>query len=210
MPKRTIIFGDIHGCFVEWRELMRKLHVTREDRLISVGDLVCKGPSTRKCLDLAQKLPNLQCVLGNQELDLLQHWKEDRLEDLPRDYQKSVVEELGNRMRDYLYFISTWPLFLDEPDYLVVHAGIRVEYPLERQKAEEVTNLREIDGKPWYEYYKEKKLIVHGHWATQGLVVRDNVIGLDSGCVYGKKLSALILPEREIVSVDAHKAYAGA
>lgn len=208
MPQRTIIFGDIHGCFDEWRELMRDLKVTSNDRLISVGDLVCKGPSTRKCLDLARKLSNLQVLQGNHERELLRHWQEDRLDELPKDYQRAVVKELGADLDDYMRVIHHWPLFIDEPDFLVVHAGIRAGYPLEKQKADDLTCLRLIDDKPWYEFYQEKKLIVHGHWAKQGLVVRENVIGLDTGCVYGRQLSAVILPERKIVSIPAKKPYA--
>jgi len=49
---------------------------------------------------------------------------------------------------------------------------------------------------------------VFGHWAALGGVQREKVIGLDTGCVYGGKLSCLIWPERKIVSVNARKAYA--
>ena len=70
--------------------------------------------------------------------------------------------------------------------------------------------------KSWFDFYKGKKLVVFGHWAALNGIVKENVIGLDTGCVYGKKLTALVLsdsasspnsPKREIVSVQAKKQY---
>lgn len=59
----------------------------------------------------------------------------------------------------------------------------------------------------WFEFYRGPKLFVFGHWAQLGGIVRENVVGLDTGCVYGKKLSALILPDREIITVKAKSNY---
>jgi hypothetical protein len=100
------------------------------------------------------------------------------------------------------------PLYLDLPECLVVHGGIQPDITLEKQKAETLCNLRTLeDGTPWHERYRGKKPVVYGHWARQGLWVRENSIGLDSGCVYGKGLSAVIFPGKEIVQVRARKIY---
>jgi hypothetical protein len=48
---------------------------------------------------------------------------------------------------------------------------------------------------------------VFGHWARPEPVVRPNAIGLDTGCVYGGELTAVILPERRLVSVPARRVY---
>jgi len=207
--KRTIVFGDIHGCIDEWEALMKKLEVTEADRLISVGDLVCKGPSTKAVLDLAMSLPNLECIPGNHDLALLTHWRNETLDTITKAYQIETIKELGDELDKYMSFIEAWPLFIKEEDFLVVHAGFDPSIPLEDQDPWDLVTIRTLppDNKPWYESYTESKLIVHGHWAMQGLVVRDNVIGLDTGCVYGGELTAVILPERQIVSVKANKAY---
>lgn len=205
---RTILFGDIHGCYKEWDALMQKLEVTEEDRLIAVGDLVAKGPSTRKVLDRAMAMKNLRCIKGNHELYLLEHWRRGSLHTLNRGDHRDVVEELGEEVDRYLEFVDAWPFYFDLPECLAVHAGINPSRPLEEQKPQTLVSIRYLaNGKPWYEDYDGEKLIVHGHWAKQGLVVRDNVIGLDSGCVYGKSLSAVVLPERKIVSVKAKRVY---
>lgn len=205
---RIIIFGDVHGCHEEWRDLIEKTKPEKKDILISVGDLICKGPSSKKTLDFALSLPNLKCIVGNHELHFLKAWKSRKLDDLSKDYQKRALDELGKDLNRYMEWIETWPFYLDLEECLVVHAGIRAGIPLEKQSSEELCNLRNLeDGTAWHENYKGKKLIGYGHWARQGLCVKENTIGLDSGCVYGKKLSALILPGREIVQVQAAKVY---
>lgn len=206
---RTIIIGDIHGCFEEFEALLKKTGAGPSDRIIAVGDLVLKGPSTRRTLDLALSLPNLRCILGNHDLRLLRSWENRTLNDLDLPYQRETIRELGKDMDQYMSYIATWPFYLELEDCLVVHAGIRPGLPLKDQSESDLVSLRTLkpDNRPWYDDYRKTRLIVHGHWARQGLVVRENVIGLDTGCVYGKELTCVILPERKIVSVPAARVY---
>ena len=60
---------------------------------------------------------------------------------------------------------------------------------------------------PWYEHYRDPRTVVFGHWARQGLVVKPRVRGLDTGCVYGKQLTAWIAEEDRLVQVPARKAW---
>ncbi|PIQ86562.1 MAG: hypothetical protein COV74_04075 [Candidatus Omnitrophica bacterium CG11_big_fil_rev_8_21_14_0_20_45_26] len=206
---RLVIFGDIHGCIDEWEMLLEKVKASPKDRLVSVGDLICKGPASRQVLDKAMSMKNLQCVIGNHEYRLLHAWKTKTLDQVKEPKYAAALDEFGGRVNHYMTFMNQWPLYLEFPECLVVHAGIRAEKPLAKQDPKDLVAIRTVGEhrKPWYESYQDKKLIVHGHWASQGLVVRDNVIGLDSGCVYGRELSAVILPERKIVSVQAKQAY---
>lgn len=206
--KRTIIFGDIHGCHNEWQKLLDKLKVNAADRIISVGDLIFKGPDSAAVLDLAMSLPNLQCVMGNHEYAFLKAFSHGRPQNLNERHEQAILE-MGPRLEVYLDYIRTWPFYLDLPECIVVHAGIRPGAPLAEQNPLDLTHLRtlEPEGIAWHDRYMGKKLIVYGHWAKQGLKIKSNSIGLDSGCVYGKKLSALVLPTREIVTVDAAKVY---
>ncbi len=60
---------------------------------------------------------------------------------------------------------------------------------------------------PWYEFYRPERhggrKVVYGHWAQRGLVQTEAVLGLDTGCVYGKSLTAWIPEEERLVSVPA-------
>ena len=74
MSGRTIVIGDVHGCYQELQDLLRAVKATPYDRLISVGDLISKGPDSRAVVEWAMKTRNLECVLGNHELRLRRHW----------------------------------------------------------------------------------------------------------------------------------------
>ena len=68
------------------------------------------------------------------------------------------------------------------------------------------------DGLHWHELYQRKKGVIFGHDALRGLVQRRRkertwLVGLDSGCVYGGKLSGLLVEKDRIHQVDAKKAY---
>ena len=99
----------------------------------------------------------------------------------------------------------------------MVHAGLQPKHHPKDTHPRILTTIRTYDGKgnslnnpydpPWFDLYKEEKLVVFGHWSKLGLIQKSNVIGLDSGCVYGNALSAVILPERRIVQIQARKAY---
>lgn len=187
---------------------MRVVAPSSTDRLISVGDLICKGPDSRGVLEWAMAAKNLQCVVGNHELRFLERWKRGAVPD-EKPYDSETVRQLGGRFDRCMRFIAGWPLYLNRKDCLVVHAGFDPSRLLSRQSARQLANIRRLPGTetPWYEAYERRKLVVFGHWARRKPVLRDNAVGLDTGCVYGGSLSALVLPERRLVSVRARRAY---
>jgi hypothetical protein len=63
-------------------------------------------------------------------------------------------------------------------------------------------------GAPWGESYAGPELILFGHHAAAGLQRHPFAIGLDTGCVYGRELTACVLPEQRLLSVPALRAYA--
>ncbi|KAL7428174.1 hypothetical protein ACHAXM_001312 [Skeletonema potamos] len=109
----------------------------------------------------------------------------------------------------------------DEPkqDVIVVHAGLIPNVTLDDQPTTAMTTIRDfitippdaLDGEQTREHiakaWKGPELIIFGHDAKRGLQQEEYAIGLDTGCVYGKQLTGIILPEREVVSVDALKVY---
>ncbi len=106
----------------------------------------------------------------------------------------------------------------DGADTVVVHAGAVPGVPFEKQTREHLTTMRSIDqdgnptkrieGRPWGAVWPGPERIVFGHDAIRGLQRHRFATGLDTGCVYGRRLTALLLPERRLVSVEARRAYA--
>lgn len=207
MSERTIVIGDVHGCYEELQDLLRAVKATPSDRLISVGDLISKGPDSRGVIEWAMKTKNLEVVLGNHELRLRRHWRAGT-RSTEKAHDADTYRQLGDLYEPAMRYIDTWPLTVSGPGFLVVHAGFDPAEGLEWQTATTLTNLRGLpDGRAWYEGYRERTLAVFGHWAKRRPVVRPNAVGLDTGCVYGGSLTALILPERILISVPARRVY---
>lgn len=204
---RTVIFGDVHGCFDELQALLKTARLVKGDRLVSVGDLIGKGPASDQVAAWAMETPELECVLGNHELRYVDAWRRG-LQPASKSYDAETLRQLGGRYDPFCRWASKLPLTIDEGAWMVVHAGIDPRWPLSLQIPEDLTTLRRLeDRSAWYESYEDPRLIVFGHWVRRDPVVRSNAIGLDTGCVYGGSLSALILPERRLISVPARRAY---
>jgi serine/threonine protein phosphatase 1 len=203
--KRTIIIGDVHGCMAELEELLGKTEATEKDDIILIGDFVRKGPDSASVLRWAMETPNVRCILGNHEVKLLNAWFGGEEPDRD-DTDWAMWRQLEGSYNEAMDFIRSLPLYIEENGFLAVHAGIDPRiHSIRRQSAHDLLTIRIPEGMdvPWYEAYTGESLIVFGHWARRDPVVRTNAIGIDTGCIYGGSLTALILPERRLISVPA-------
>lgn len=202
--KRTIIVGDVHGCSVELKELLEKVSYQKdEDELYFVGDLINRGPNSKGVYELLKESEAIS-VLGNHEYALLQSENGERP---MKDWILQLRTQFGKLYPEFLADLKTWPVYLEKKDFILVHAGLVPDVPLHEADPHALTNIRNFEQTPWFDFYHDKKLVVFGHWAQLEGIVRDNIIGLDTGCVYGKKLTAVILPERKLITVNAKEVY---
>lgn len=227
MP-RTIVVGDVHGCVDELRALLREAAFAAGDRLVLVGDLVAKGPDSRAVVQLAREAGAL-AVLGNHDVHVLRGGGRPRAaafggpkpRDKARPEHRAVVDALATADWAYLEALPLWlrlgPEADGATDTVVVHAGAISGRAIEAQEAEHLLTLRsiapggtpskKIEGTPWAAAWRGPERIVFGHDAVRGLQEHPLATGLDTGCVYGGRLTALVLPERRLVSVAARRAY---
>lgn len=202
--KRTLIVGDVHGCSFELRTLLDKLAVTSNDRVYFVGDLIARGPDTRGVLAVVREL-GCRAVLGNHEQRLLvARAARQRGEPGPR-LGSSHAQLLHDFDAGDWALLERLPLYLDLPEHgiCIVHAGVVPGVAIENQDPWLLTHLRSIDsgGKPtdrsghtlWAVRYVGPPHIVFGHNALAGIQLHPSATGLDSGCVYGGELTALVL-----------------
>jgi hypothetical protein len=217
-PERTILIGDIHGCLDELGDLLEACAVDwKADRVISVGDLVAKGPDSHGVLQLVRET-GIRAVLGNHDAKLLTIGAEGaRSGEADPDHHTVVARTLDEH--DWA-LLGGLPLHLEFPELnlLVVHGGIRPGVPLAEQPRGVLMNLRSITaagapsnrvdaGVPWASLWMGPEHVVFGHDALRGLQQHPHATGLDTGCVYGRSLTALILPEHRLVSVPARRTY---
>lgn len=213
MP-RTIIIGDIHGCFDELNDLLKLVDLQMDDRVIAVGDLIAKGPKSREVLDLFIDDHRFSSVVGNHDRIIRQHL---RGEPVPlTSQQREAVEQLDTNRERYSQYLRSLPYTIELENHLVVHAGIRPGVPLQEQMASDLTEIRTMGADPtrrkgtaWYEVYRGPKTIVFGHWPKKKPKRKGFAIGLDTGCVYGGHLTAYIIESDEFVSVPAREIYDG-
>jgi serine/threonine protein phosphatase 1 len=207
---RTIVIGDVHGCYFELMALLDEIRVRQDDRLIFVGDLISKGPADGEVIGFVRHRRHCQSVLGNQERLLLRFCYGYPVNLAPA--QLRTLKELGPDLGLYIQWAARLPTYIDLGDFLVVHAGIRPGVSLERQAVEDLTELRMLSGcepecsagTPWFERYYGKQTVIFGHSVFEAPLVKENAIGIDTG----GSLTAVILPERRLVSIPAVKPYA--
>ena len=212
MASRTIVVGDIHGCYDELIELLDEAEFERKDRVVSVGDLISKGPKSREVLELFMTDGRFSTVIGNHDLTLRRRWSGEDVE--LKAAQKETHKELKGEKDKYATFLNTLPFIIDLETHLVVHAGLRPNVELHSQTTGDLTRIRTLgpdreseEGTPWYHVYNGEKTVLFGHWPAEEPRRGPRAIGLDTGCVYGHTLTAYIIETDEFVSVKAKRAY---
>jgi diadenosine tetraphosphatase ApaH/serine/threonine PP2A family protein phosphatase len=212
MSGRTIIVGDIHGCYDELVALLEKASLGADDRVVSVGDLIVKGEKNREVLDLFIEDERFSAVLGNHDRALRRYWRGEGV--TLKESQEKVRAELEVDEARYSAYLQSLPLMIELGSHVVVHAGVRPGVALSRQTVEDLTELRTLgedrtnrEGVPWYEQYEGEQVVLFGHWPAPLPRRGPRAIGLDTGCVYGYQLTAYILETGEFLTVQARRAY---
>jgi predicted phosphodiesterase len=222
------VIGDIHGCSSELRELLSTLGyengVHPEGRqVVFLGDLVDRGPDSPGVLKIAMRMVHLGSALairGNHEQKLIgalsgrsihfTHGLEvtmKQLEDENLTFRKNV-REFCERMPHHLV--------LDDGKLVVAHAGLAEHlHGLDSGRARAFALFGDTNGQvddyglpvrlPWQNDYRGDAMVLYGHTPMLEASWTNNTMCLDTGCVFGGKLSALRYPERELVQVKAER-----
>jgi len=210
---RTIIIGDVHGCLDELSELLKKLKLASSDRVYFVGDLIARGPKSKGVVGLARKIGAIS-ARGNHEAKLLtvlaaanKNGKDLDLSVLGKMHRE-VAEQLDKASWKWL---SETPLWLDLPEHglRIVHAGVHPYTPIEETSEDVILRLRGLaangtpsfarESDPWARVYWGPPHIVFGHHALPQPQIYQWATGIDTGCVYGGGLTAMVLNEGQVV-----------
>ncbi len=222
---RTIIIGDVHGCARELADLLRYVGARQEDRVVFVGDLVVRGPAPHDVVALARSL-SARAVRGNHE-DRLLRWRASNGSMPIGALTKETAKQLSQADWDYL---AAMPLWLDLPEHTirVVHAGLVPKVPMPSQDPRNLLFIRSFDergdpvmargSKSWAHSHHGPEHVVFGHNAQEEPEIAPFATGIDTGAVYGGRLTAMVLnpgerpPDvsersRVLISVPARRAY---
>lgn len=196
---------------------------------VFLGDYVDRGPRILDTLSLVQAMVlagSALAVQGNHEMRIVKHFRAPRQE--PSLNLELTLQELAALGEDYLKtvikalveFCDSLPhhLVLDGGKLVAAHAGLREEFhgrdsSFVRNMAlfGEPTPPYDEDGPPdrrdWVSEYRGSALVAYGHTPVARSAVVNQTVNLDTGCVFGGRLTCLRYPEMEFVEVDALKAY---
>ncbi len=228
------IIGDVHGCYDELVSLLQILGYENANdvwqhpagrKAVFVGDLVDRGPKTPAVLQLVMnmvKAGSAFCVPGNHDIKLLK-WLNGKQVQLTHGLQESVAQLMEQtpafreQVKIFLDGLISHYVF-DSGKLVVAHAGIREEMQ-GRGSARvrefclygETTGETDEFGLPvrynWASEYKGSAMVVYGHTPVPEAQWLNRTIDIDTGCVFGGKLTALRYPEKELVSVPALQTY---
>ncbi|MEE9612991.1 MAG: metallophosphoesterase [Desulfatiglandales bacterium] len=212
--ERIFIVGDIHGCLEMLKRLMDKIDWRPDkDRLIFLGDYIDRGEDPRGVVDFILALLKtsslIQCLGGNHEEVFLNFLAGGDLRLLLlnggittiQSYQLDDIKEGEPAIpTDHMAFFQNLLPWLELKDYYVVHAGFRPGVDIQRQSFEDLMWIREPFILSNYDFGKR---VIFGHTPFYEPLVADNKIGLDTGAVFGNKLTCLEIPSMKFHSVEA-------
>jgi len=230
------VIGDVHGCCDELEALLARLGYAREGpdtpfrhaegrRAVFLGDIVDRGPRVLDSLRIVMRMVEAGtalCVPGNHEAKLLRKLKGkdvqvthglartlEELEPLPEAERSGIARFLDGLISHFV---------LDDGRLVVAHAGLN-EAMHGRGSGRvrefclygETTGETDEYGLPvrcqWAEGYRGRAMVVYGHTPVLEADWLNRTICIDTGCVFGGKLTALRYPEQDVVSVPAARVY---
>lgn len=210
--EKFFAIGDIHGCFNKLIELMDIIDFDPDiHRLVFLGDYIDRGPDSYSVMeyliDLKNRHGNTVFLKGNHE-EMLENYisGRDRLAYLANGGHTTVDSYINAGVaskssllpEEHVRFLNSLDLFYETDNYIFVHAGLREKVSLNEQVPEDLLWIRRSFIKSTYDFGKR---VVFGHTPLPEPLVDSNKIGIDTGAVYGKKLTCVELPDLNFYSV---------
>jgi len=230
------IVGDVHGCADELEEILARLDYAPDDagvyrhpggrRLVFLGDLVDRGPRTPDVLRIVMRATAAGAALavpGNHDDKLFRALRGRKVQ-LSHGLQESLDQlaaeppEFREEMAEFIHSLPSHYV-LDGGRLVVAHAGMRQamqgrahgrvrDFALYGETSGETDEFGLPVRYNWAADYRGEAAVVYGHTPVPEPEWLNRTINIDTGCVFGGRLTALRWPERELVTVPARRTYA--
>ena len=230
------IIGDIHGCYDELCDLLDKLGYSVDcenytavppegRRAVFLGDLCDRGTKNIEVLRLVMGMVQsgtAYCIAGNHDVKLSKKLRGSNVQ-LTHGLDKTV-EQLNAQSDEFVAEVKTFldglisHYVFDNGKLVVAHAGLKEKYQGRGSgRVRDFCLYGDTTGEtdeyglpvrlPWANEYRGKATVVYGHTPTPDVETINNTFCIDTGCVFGGKLTALRYPEKETIQVDAKQEY---
>lgn len=230
------IIGDIHGCYNELCALLDKLgYAVDKERYtatppegrkaVFLGDLCDRGPNNIEALRLVMGMiqsGGAYCVAGNHDAKLLIKLRGSNVQmtyglDKTFEQLSTQSDAFVTEVKAFLDSLISHYVF-DGGKLVVAHAGLKEKYQGRGSgRVRDFCLYGDTTGEtdeyglpvrlPWANEYRGKAMVVYGHTPTPDVEAINNTLCIDTGCVFGGKLTAYRYPEKEVVQVDAVREY---
>jgi serine/threonine protein phosphatase 1 len=209
--EKFFAIGDIHGNLSHLERLIDEIKPAlnpQRDTLVFLGDYIDRGPDSKGVVDFVlqvrKEFPHVVCLKGNHEAMFLDWFLDGK------DYDLYLYNGGGATIRSYslegeftlpqghLDFFTSLLLYYETEQYIFVHAGLRRGIPLAKQDPNDLIWIRDEFILSPHDF---GKVVVFGHTPLQQVFITPNKIGIDTGAVYGGKLTCLELPTQKRYSV---------
>jgi len=215
--EKIFAIGDIHGCADELRQLLQKLPLSPDCRVVFMGDYIDRGENSREVIEIIKDLSNYYkviCLLGNHESMLLDFLEDPVSPDAGAFIYNGGTATLASYAdrtgryhipQSHLDFYNSLLLTYETDQFFFVHAGVPNISLTELDPKKHKQDLIWIREEFLNSSFKWEKIIVHGHTPVVSVDESQQRINVDTGCVYDNNLSAIELPERNVYSVKKIK-----
>lgn len=212
--REYVAIGDIHGCSHSLYAIIKKIEKYEDRQFVFVGDYIDRGPDSKRVVDILLEFSKFRdCVFlrGNHEQMLLDAYASGDLDLWLMNGGRTTLESYDIKYDKFtlpdkhLKFYHATRMYYETDDYFFVHAGLAPD----RTIAQSVNDEGEVQEFLWqrshlnaYDTPWEKK-VVFGHTPRPQPIKKENMLGIDTGCVYNSlgygKLTAVLLPEEKFI-----------
>lgn len=204
MASRTIAIGDIHGCLAAFDALLEAMDLQADDRLVTLGDYVDRGPDSRGVIERLCELADrceLIPLMGNHEVMMLDGLRQrDHREFWLAVGGQATVDSYGSIDEipaEHIEFIGNCHRFYESDSHIFVHANYAANLPMARQTDERVF-WEHVNSAYLPRPHASGKTVVVGHTPQRDVADHGHLICLDTGCFAGGWLTAMDVVSRRI------------
>lgn len=193
---RIFAIGDTHGCAAELKELLGKIDPQTGDTVVFLGDYIDRGPDSKGVVDTVRAYNpqgvNVVVLAGNHEDMMCKVHADRNLWDWwLRNGGDATLESYGGVIpTEVLQWALMLPVSYKLDGYFFVHAGVDPDVSIDAQEKGALLWIRS-------KFLASKKdfgvRVIHGHTPNDNPEVRPNRINVDTACVYGEKLTCVVL-----------------
>lgn len=219
MTEKVIVIGDVHGCAEELKILLHQLPLDQDTTLVFLGDYVDRGPDSKGVIDTVLNVSELYKVIalkGNHEWLFEEYLKKPNDAVAAGNFilnggsatlaSYSVDGSTFTVPNEHRAFLDGLQTFYATERHFFVHAGIPPGFDFAKEvdpkTAHQMLWIRStfLDSKVQW-----PKIVVHGHTPVKVPEVLPNRINLDTGCVFGRSLTALDISNHKFYSVKRNQ-----